>query len=360
MPSSDSLPRRSSMAPPRYSHAGDSESRRCSHVHFNDEDNLDQAFRETEDLLDTLPARSPPSSVASPQSTRPSETRPDWHTPNYQRTSPPGCGDGIARPESAVSPLSTGKDTRQTFDDSSSTLYSGSSPVRRPALRSRESSRYSFSSYRHPYDIRPPSEAYKASSPRSRASVDDASDYSDGDEDDRRTMVASTVDLGKREDRHRGYLSNLLDLYNYDAGNTTAMDNGLARLRRRTRVNRFNSLDSAMASHDSGYGMRRLDSFASDCSQVLDPDDPTITGERRMELDDPEDIERAAMKQMSYKARRKHQQRIRIEFNISCMSDSVLISDPRSLLPFSRPPSPEIPHAARQSPNDLWRALAPH
>ncbi|PIL37204.1 hypothetical protein GSI_00897 [Ganoderma sinense ZZ0214-1] len=335
---SDSLPRRSSMAPRRHSHAGDSESRRSSRVHFSDEDNLDQAFRETEDLLDTLPTRFPPSSVPSPQPARPSETRPDWRTPVYQRTSPPGCGDGIPRPESAVSPLSPGRDSRQAFDDSTSTLYSSSSPVR-PALRTRESSRYSFSSYRHPYDIRPPSEAYDASSRHLRPSVEDASDYSDGDEDDRRTMVASTVDLGKREEQgHRGYLSNLLDLYNYEAGNTTARDNGLSRLRRRTRLNRFNS-DSAMASHDSGYGMRRLDSFASDSSQVLDPDDPTITGERRMELDDPEDIERAVMKQMSYKARRKHQQRVRIEFNISSVlhRQKFLMRLAKALMTFGAP-----------------------
>ena len=89
-----------------------------------------------------------------------------------------------------------------------------------------------------------------------------------------------------------------------------------------------------MDSDASGFGrpdMHRFDSLVSDGSQVIDPDDPTVTGERRRQLDDPEDIERACLKQMSYRARRKYQQRIRIEFNITCAQPFLI-----SFLPCSR------------------------
>ncbi|OCH94051.1 DUF1212-domain-containing protein [Obba rivulosa] len=65
------------------------------------------------------------------------------------------------------------------------------------------------------------------------------------------------------------------------------------------------------------WHLRRADSMASETSQALDPDDPLITGERKKNLDDPDDIEKQCMRQMTYKQRRKMQQRIKIEFNIT-------------------------------------------
>ncbi|TFK91845.1 DUF1212-domain-containing protein [Polyporus arcularius HHB13444] len=86
-----------------------------------------------------------------------------------------------------------------------------------------------------------------------------------------------------------------------------------------------------------GYG--RFDSCTSAGSQVIDPDDPTITGERKKTLDDPEDIERACMKQMNYKARRKYQQRIRIEFNITSVLNrqKFLMRLAKALMTFGAP-----------------------
>ena len=100
-----------------------------------------------------------------------------------------------------------------------------------------------------------------------------------------------------------------------------------------------------------------MDSFASNGSQVLDPDDPTVTGERKNTLDDPEDVERACLKQMNYKARRKLQQRVRIEFNITCESIVHIC--------FQRPPDnvrschqpPEVLDASRQGADDVRRTL---
>ena len=53
--------------------------------------------------------------------------------------------------------------------------------------------------------------------------------------------------------------------------------------------------------------------------QVLDPDDPLVTGKHKECLEDPEDAEEDVWRQMSYRKRRKERARIRIEYNISCM-----------------------------------------
>ncbi|KAI0750823.1 DUF1212-domain-containing protein [Daedaleopsis nitida] len=84
---------------------------------------------------------------------------------------------------------------------------------------------------------------------------------------------------------------------------------------------------------------RRADSLASAGSQVLDPDDPTVTGERRKQLDDPADLEKACLKQMSYKARRKYQQRVRIEFNITSLVNrqTFLMRLAKTLMTFGAP-----------------------
>lgn len=81
----------------------------------------------------------------------------------------------------------------------------------------------------------------------------------------------------------------------------------------------------------------RLNSIASNASedqdqdqdQFIDADDPRLTGVRRRNMDDPEDIERACLRQMSYKERRKYHSRSKIEFNITCtfhVSDTVCAS----------------------------------
>ena len=88
------------------------------------------------------------------------------------------------------------------------------------------------------------------------------------------------------------------------------------------RYERYQSFESGFTA-PTRQGLRRFDSCGSedsDSSQVMDPDDPKVTGKRKADLDDPEDVERAVMKQMSYKARRKLRSRIRIEFNITCTS----------------------------------------
>lgn len=111
-------------------------------------------------------------------------------------------------------------------------------------------------------------------------------------------------DLGNRDDKHKGMFANLLELYGIDH------QEHQNQLRQQSK-----------APEDRPWHLRRIDSLASDDSQVLDPDDPLITGERKMLLDDAEDLERACLRQMNYKARQKYRDRIRIEFNITCKAD---------------------------------------
>ena len=52
--------------------------------------------------------------------------------------------------------------------------------------------------------------------------------------------------------------------------------------------------------------------------QVVDPDDPVVTGTRKQWQEDYEDVEKQMFREMSYKQRRKQLSRIKIEYNISC------------------------------------------
>ena len=52
--------------------------------------------------------------------------------------------------------------------------------------------------------------------------------------------------------------------------------------------------------------------------QVVEPDDPAVTGAHKEFQEDYEDVERQMVREMSYKQRRKALSRIKIEYNISC------------------------------------------
>ncbi|KAI0375696.1 DUF1212-domain-containing protein [Pilatotrama ljubarskyi] len=128
-----------------------------------------------------------------------------------------------------------------------------------------------------------------------------------------------------------------MDLYANDQdARESGSNNGRSNLYRR--VGRQNSFDSAATTSTRG-DLHRFDSYASNSSQVIDPDDPTVTGERKNTLDDPEDIEKACMKQMNYKARRKLRQRIRIEFNITSVINrqKFLMRLAKALMTFGAP-----------------------
>ncbi|KAJ3710400.1 DUF1212-domain-containing protein [Lentinula raphanica] len=74
-------------------------------------------------------------------------------------------------------------------------------------------------------------------------------------------------------------------------------------------------------------------------SEVIDPDDPRVTGVKATYLEDPEDIEKNTLRQMDYRHRRKHLMRVKIEFNVTSMVNrqEFLIKLARALMTFGAP-----------------------
>jgi hypothetical protein len=159
--------------------------------------------------------------------------------------------------------------------------------VELPHLRY-DDEQYSLSSYRHPDDISRPQHAFNGvNSPFSaplpeKENQVDVSDLERGP-DERRAHITP-------ED---GYLSHFV---NYDD------DNNWDNLKEQQPLENGNEEEHG----DDLY------------EQVVDVDDPRITHERKQYLDDYEDLEEFAQKQMSYKERRKVARAVRIQFNISC------------------------------------------
>jgi len=188
--------------------------------------------------------------------------------------------------------------------------------------------KYALGSHQHPYDIPPPQPAYGAKSvprPRHPNKVSFAAEtkYRDGDNFDTEAQAPTKRDheggsedvdidgepnyceMNDRDGRSKGIVANLMELY----GVTPGM-NGLPYSR-----------SQAYEAVGQSVGRPRSNSNASDSdtySEVLDPDDPRVTNITKRCLDDYEDERRNALRQMDYRQRRKEQQKIRIEFNVSC------------------------------------------
>lgn len=154
-----------------------------------------------------------------------------------------------------------------------------------------------WSSGKHAYDIEPPPGTW----PRSRAfSATSSGGYSEHVEEDLEKLAEETCQLPRRR---RGYLANLIDLYNlYD----------------NTDDNAFVSKKRDSVARAANLRTRLVDPLAYDEDQLLDRDDPLVTGVRKRCLDDLDDVDQNARRQLSYKERRQEQQRVRIEFNICC------------------------------------------
>lgn len=191
--------------------------------------------------------------------------------------------------------------------------------------------KYALASHQHPYDIPPPQPAYDAKSgPRpkqpNKVSFTAQTKYRDENRFDAEAQAPTRRDheggledvdfdgepkyceMNDRDGRGKGIIANLMELY----GVTPGM-NGLPYSRSR-----------AYEADEKSVGrppFRRSNSNASDSdtySEVLDPDDPRVTNITKRCLDDYEDERRNALRLMDYRQRRKEQQKIRIEFNVSC------------------------------------------
>ncbi|KAJ6486387.1 DUF1212-domain-containing protein [Mycena vitilis] len=82
-----------------------------------------------------------------------------------------------------------------------------------------------------------------------------------------------------------------------------------------------------------------MDSTASNDSDMMDPDDPRVTGIVAQNLEDPADIDKNVLRLMDYKARRKHLMRVKIEFNVTSMINrqDFLLKLARALMTFGAP-----------------------
>jgi hypothetical protein len=202
---------------------------------------------------------------------------------------------------------------------SSVSSVSKSKLIRKPGNPDRK---YSLSSYEHPYDI-PPPERIHANTVASANAIPPSSlrksvgfSLPDHVQD---ISASGDNDEGDQTQKRQGILANMMQWYSM--GNS-----GTHRIPSQDKPELTRRHPSTFSEDNYGYssavnGMRRGDStfsMTSFGSDVLDPDDPRVTGMTSTQLDDQEDLEKNTLRQMDYRARRKHIQRIRIEFNVSC------------------------------------------
>jgi len=293
--------------------------RRESRHHFVDHDRYSPQLYSPH--LNGLP---PPRSTPRPQNTPTLQ----WHFPTYDKGPPRQTEETKSIeefPSRRVSQIPIGpNDVRRDSGESDATLQDYGQTKIDPYKK------YSLSSYEHPFDIPPPQDAYpgpgqdqSATRPRPlrsalRRSVSFAEaahvrEYVPSDEE---------VPVDKKTERalkRRGVLSNMMDLYAINHSLEPRVDKlGMSR-----RTSDANSEDYPTAYSSARPNMRHADSMASMMSMgsdMLDPDDPRVTGVEAEYLEDHEDLEKNALRQMDYRSRRKHLMRIKIEFNVTCTS----------------------------------------
>jgi hypothetical protein len=125
----------------------------------------------------------------------------------------------------------------------------------------------------------------------------------DGDEADTRA----------REERNHGMLSRMMALYAEEA-----QDKGKSPMQDiKSKINDVPNLTNGtyMGLRKRSYSIASRTSIGS---QLIDEDDPRITGKRKKHLDDIEDLENLTMRHMNYKNRRKERNRMKVMFNVTC------------------------------------------
>ena len=302
-----------------------------------------------------LPSRRPPMRYGDDPAGR-EPTYPDvadLHVPPF----PPPAHRNFPRPENppfesraaiidgtaqeALRPQATPiQNAQQPSYSSSSTLNNGGSDgdvgafAKKFATKNEDDhldEKYALASHQHPYDIPPPRPAYDAKSasrPKQPNKVSFAAEtkYRDGDSFDAEAQAPTGRDhegglddidtepnyceTNDRDGRRKGIIANLMELYGITPG-----ANGLPY----SRSQAYEAVGKSVGRPSIGrYNSNASDSDAH--SEVLDPDDPRVTNITKRCLDDYEDERRNALRQMDYRQRRKEQQKIRIEFNVSCES----------------------------------------
>ncbi|CAL1695460.1 unnamed protein product [Somion occarium] len=241
------------------------------------------------------------------------EAAPDWHFPNYggPNALPTGVNEAIPPNDRSI-PFAQAAHNSVT-----------------PKTEPGGVDNVSFSSYRHPHDIPPPTSAYtgdkREHTPVLPLSLKKAGIDHEAIDDHEQDMV-DDEDLSHPipgEDGAGGLFSNVLhklgvDHYDFD--------------------------EEVKETHEEGdpsrpVGYKKTESFLSMDAQVLDPDDPIVTGVEKKTLDDPKDLENNVRRTINYHVRRKDRQRFRIEFNISSVLNrqKFLMRLAKSLMSFGAP-----------------------
>ncbi|KAI0251249.1 hypothetical protein BJV78DRAFT_476153 [Lactifluus subvellereus] len=223
----------------------------------------------------------------------------------------PVCGSGT---------LNAHRDVLEPSRDSFQTSSQAEMPLTRD--------RYLWSSYQHPYEIEPPSSVYNnATFGSRRPTMGSIGTQRDGVCEDSARLLpprysiqdSFDVPLAPMPRRFRGGFANMLELW-------------------RVYWQQAPDQSEFVVPYDALLGDRnpRPGLMHSRSSFGYDPDDPKITGTKKLSQDDPEDAESQCRQEMnlqymSYRQRRKEAQKIKIQFNVTCKfcfssSDSSVLS----------------------------------
>lgn len=251
----------------------------------------------------------------------------EWHFPDRSSIAPPSPAyrsDRARRSQYNEDEDGDIDPSRRASDDSTNTLVDARSPTSPAAKKPR----YSSISFRnHPYDIQQPRSFRQGSqyTPIKDRAYSKEGGYVIEDNEpahglgfDLDQAVEATAQLTHRR---RGYLSNLIDLYNV----VGEEEDNECETRRRQSIARASKLVEPLAYHPDW--------------ELLDRDDPIVTGAKKRNLEDLDDIEMNARRQLTYKERRKERQRIRIEYNLCSIEarQNFLMTFARCLLAFGAP-----------------------
>ncbi|KAG6869310.1 hypothetical protein C0993_000063 [Termitomyces sp. T159_Od127] len=251
-----------------------------------------------------------------------------WQVPIYGNDYADRSAEEFPARQETSNDLPASENKQRDFADSDSTLNMATGETNDPYKK------YSLSSYEHPYDIQPPENAYSGPGVaplnvhRKRSLMQRRVSFSEEKPNVYEYVPQEATDVDPRAERalkRRGIPSNILDLY--------AIDNDANKDPENQGKAKFSSARSDMRRHGS------MSSIMSGGSEVLDPDDPRVTGIEAKCLEDPEDVEKNALRQMDYRTRRKHLTRIKIEFNVTSMINrqEFLIKLAKALMIFGAP-----------------------
>jgi hypothetical protein len=187
---------------------------------------------------------------------------------------------------------------------------SGTLEGNHPEINQPTRDRYLWSSHQHPYEIEPPSRVFNDPTfgPRFVSSLDPRDDIVGRGRLSSRYSIQDPIDvsLPPMPRRFRGGFANMLELWRVYWQQAPEQSEFVI------------PGDTLFGNvHSRPWLVRSSSSFG------YDPDDPKLTGLKKISQEDPDDAESQCRQQMnlqymSYRQRRKEAQKIKIQFNVTC------------------------------------------